>query len=125
MFVEPGLFAREGGALKTKVDTFPTITIPDIAAFEQGTCLFPAAVAFRLREVTQHRFERLIIFEDRFVEHGDETLGVDIEVTQAFSKFTAVFLYLASVEGKAAPTVKSAGGDMFLYDFVRLHMRLF
>ncbi|WP_439788082.1 hypothetical protein, partial [Parabacteroides goldsteinii] len=64
-------------------------------------------------------------FEDWFVEHGDEALGINIEVTQAFDEFGAVFLYVATVEGKAAPTVKSARGDVFLYDLVRLHMRLF
>ena len=101
MFVEPGLFAGERGTLKTKIDTLLTETIPDMATFEQGTCLFAATVAFGFREIMQHHFETLVVFEDWFVEHGDEALGINIEVTQAFDEFGAVFLYVATVEGKA------------------------
>ena len=87
MFVEPGLFAGERGTLKTKIDTLLTETIPDMATFEQGTCLFAATVAFGFREIMQHNFETLVVFEDWFVEHGDEALGINIEVTQAFDEF--------------------------------------
>ena len=73
----------------------------------------------------QHHFETLVVFEYRFVEHGDEALGVDIEVTQAFDEFSAVFLYVATVEGKATPAVKFTRGDVFLYDLVRFHICLF
>ena len=113
MFVEPGLFAGERGTLKTKIDTLLTETIPDMATFEQGTCLFAAAVAFGFREIMQHHFETLVVFEDWFVEHGDEALGVNIEVSQAFGKFGAVSLYVATVESKATSAVKSARGDVF------------
>lgn len=125
MFVEPGLFAGERGTLKTKIDTLLTETIPDMATFEQGTCLFAATVAFGFREIMQHHFETLVVFEDWFVEHGDEALGINIEVTQAFDEFGAVFLYVATVEGKATSAVKSARGDVFFYDSVRFHICLF
>ena len=97
MFVEPGLFAGERGTLKTKIDTLLTETIPDMATFEQGTCLFAATVAFGFREIMQHHFETLVVFEDWFVEHGDEALGINIEVTQAFDEFGACLLYTSYI----------------------------
>ena len=51
----------------------------------------------------QHHFETLSFRRLVRQEHGDEALGINIEVTQAFDEFGAVFLYVATVEGQSSP----------------------
>lgn len=115
MFVESGVGAGKALALETEFDSVLLATGADIAGLEQFAFLGSASLAGRVGQVAEKCAEFRILRENRFVEHGFETSGIDVEVAQRVPETVGMAADVAVGESETFSAMQSAGGNAFQY----------
>ena len=117
MLVETGAGTGKAVALEAEFHSAFLAASADVAGFEQFASFGPASLAGRAGQIGQEGLEIGVSGEGRFVEHGFETSGIDVEIAQCLPETVGVTMDVSVGECETFAAVQPAGGDTFQDEF--------